>query len=139
MGFRRLLVERLGNLERALPGASFVCLLSKEGELIAFSSTRESPLQHKDSLVIVAALRNAALNFATALSQLDCRAVHVAGEESVFSCYDVSQSMLAFYSDPPPDGFDTAAVDAAVAEVIEDLNALISANQDLLAQLSLKA
>ena len=76
-------------------------------------------------MAMAAALRSAALKFVASLNQLDCHVIHVAGEEAVFSCYDVvttaakskgepSRSMLTFYSDSPSDGFDTAGVDATV-------------------------
>ena len=60
-----------------------------------------------------------------ALNQADCHAIHVAGEESVFSCYDVNNLMLAFYSDPPPDGFDTAVVDTTVTAVLGDFKRIL--------------
>ena len=74
---------------------------------------------------MAAALRSAALKFAASLNQLDCHVIHVAGEDTVFSCYDLttatksnngpSGSMLAFYSDTPASGFDTATVDTTVS------------------------
>ena len=111
--------------QRSLPGSSFVCLLTSEGELIAHSGGRDSAQHEEDALAMAAALRSSALKFVASLNQLDCHVIHVAGEEAVFSCYDVvttaakskgepSRSMLTFYSDSPSDGFDTAGVDATV-------------------------
>ena len=111
--------------QRSLPGSSFVCLLTSEGELIAHSGGRDSAQHEEDAVAMAAALRSAALKFVASLNQLDCHVIHVAGEEAVFSCYDVvttaakskgepSRSMLTFYSDSPSDGFDTAGVDATV-------------------------
>ena len=52
---------------------------------------------------------------AQALNRAECRIIHVVGDESVLSCYDVNgSSMIAFYSDPPSDGFD--GMDAEVRE-----------------------
>ena len=52
-----------------------------------------------------------------------------AGEEAIFSCYDITarsnKSILAFYSDPPPEGFDTAVVDATVAQVKDEFGTLL--------------
>lgn len=105
-------------MEKGLPGASLVCLVALDGGLIAH--TRENSTQHEETLVAVAALRRAALKFAQALNQAECRIIHIVGDESVLSCYDVNgSSMVAFYSDPPSDGFD--AMDAEVARFVDEV------------------
>ena len=53
--------EKLLALEKTLPGASLVCLVSLDGSLIAH--TKENATQHEDTLVAAAALRHAAMNF----------------------------------------------------------------------------
>jgi hypothetical protein len=59
----------------------------------------------------------------SALNQPECGALHIAGDESVLSVYDVNRvSMLAFYSDPPSDGFDE--MDAEVASFVDEVRSI---------------
>mmetsp|Transcript_15235 Transcript_15235/g.45112 ORF Transcript_15235/g.45112 Transcript_15235/m.45112 type:complete len:161 (-) Transcript_15235:433-915(-) len=116
---KQQLQQQLFALERRLPGTPLVTLLGKDGKFIAYSGAQESPFQSDDAMLTIAALRRSAVKFAFTLDQNDWHSMHITGEESVFSCYDVHGCIIAFYSELQAMGFNSDKIDDVVKPQLE--------------------
>eukprot|EP00752_Nemacystus_decipiens_P003744 g3449.t1 len=90
--------EKLSGIDMCYPGTNYACLLDLEGKFLSgFFVDGDAP-QRDEVCAAVAALKRAAEQFAKTLGQLDCPVLHISGESHLFSCYDLGESVLAFYS-----------------------------------------
>ncbi len=77
-------------------------------------------------------MKGATNQFASTLSQEECPVVHVKGETSVFSCYDIdkdAENYLAFYSsttDGASKAVDFATGDKSMKPIIQELKLLLA-------------
>ncbi|CAM9624572.1 unnamed protein product, partial [Ectocarpus sp. 8 AP-2014] len=85
--------------------------------------------QRDEVCAAVAALKRAAEQFAATLGQLDCPVLHISGESHLFSCYDLGESVLAFYSQMSSDNlrsFNTHDADVRLRDLLADIKLLLT-------------
>ncbi|CAM9500979.1 unnamed protein product [Phaeothamnion confervicola] len=91
--------EKLRAIEYCYPKTHYACVLNHQGAFLGGMSWEERlPHEYEEVCTAVAALKRAATQFAATLDQNDCPVLHIAGETHLFSCYDLGDSVLAFYS-----------------------------------------
>mmetsp|Transcript_18915 Transcript_18915/g.19650 ORF Transcript_18915/g.19650 Transcript_18915/m.19650 type:complete len:154 (+) Transcript_18915:65-526(+) len=92
-----LVREKLEVINKIYPSTKYVCVVNREGELIASLMEEETPTS--ESLIAIATLKSSALQFASTLQQIDCPVLHLTGETYMFSLYEVGDFLLAFYTE----------------------------------------
>ncbi|TDH72592.1 hypothetical protein CCR75_006102 [Bremia lactucae] len=127
---RMLFQEQFERIKAVYPGTSYVCLLDgTSGDMIAQSEITEI---HTDEIArTIITLKNAALQFAATLNQIDPQVVHVRGSQGMFSCYGTAQMILAFYSEMPGmdlEGFDCFEADKRIESITGELHRVLDAS-----------
>ncbi|EEY61385.1 uncharacterized protein PITG_01681 [Phytophthora infestans T30-4] len=128
---RMLFQEQFERIKTVYPGTSYVCLLDGDtGDMIAQSETTEVNTDEFTRTIIN--LKDAALQFAATLNQIDPQVVHVRGAQGMFSCYGSAHMILAFYSEMPGVGlemFDCFEADKRIEPITGELHRILDANQ----------
>ena len=123
------LTAEMRRVVQIFPGTNLSCLLSARGELVALVSHTEKEGQEVELLAAAASLKRSALEFTAALDgDLRCPIVHVRGNDRLFSCYDVADHLLAFYTERHGmvlDQLDMNESDAEMAGVIAKLEEIL--------------
>mmetsp|Transcript_14607 Transcript_14607/g.49467 ORF Transcript_14607/g.49467 Transcript_14607/m.49467 type:complete len:145 (-) Transcript_14607:180-614(-) len=119
--------EGLSRVRNVFPYTRYVCVLSGQGELMS-SQLAPEEMPGMDLLAAIASLKRAALAFSSTLNQSECSVIHLAGDAHVFSCYEVGDHLLAFFSEVDMHTFNTLDVDMydqQVLEIIADMRLLL--------------
>ncbi|CAI5740612.1 unnamed protein product [Peronospora destructor] len=128
---RMLFQEQFECIKAVYPGTSYVCLLDGDsGDMIAQSETTEVNTDEFTRTIIN--LKDAALQFAATLNQIDPQVVHVRGAQGMFSCYGSAHMILAFYSEMPGvdlELFDCFEADKNIEPITGELHRILDASQ----------
>ncbi|KAE8896533.1 hypothetical protein PF005_g15706 [Phytophthora fragariae] len=123
--------EQFERIKAVYPGTSYVCLLDGDsGDMIAQSETTEINTDEFTRTIIN--LKDAALQFAATLNQIDPQVVHVRGAQGMFSCYGSAHMILAFYSEMPGvdlELFDCFEADKNIEPITGELHRILDANE----------
>ncbi|CEO95254.1 Roadblock/LAMTOR2 domain-containing protein [Plasmodiophora brassicae] len=122
----RQIQAKLREIETVFPRTVVSCIVTQTGELIA---QQVKPDQERvDDLVLpIAQLKRAAEQFGSTLNQSSCPVVHLRGNRVMFSCYELGDHLLAFYTDMSGVDlmtYDTADADSRMGFIIADLRLL---------------
>ncbi|KAI9905176.1 hypothetical protein PsorP6_013793 [Peronosclerospora sorghi] len=127
---RMLFLEQFERIKAVYPGTNYVCVLdSDSGDMIAQSETE---VNTDDFTRTIIHLKDAALQFAATLNQIDPHVVHVRGEQGMFSCYGSAHMILAFYSEMPGidlELFDCFEADKNIESITGELHRILDASQ----------
>jgi hypothetical protein len=85
------LQDTLPLINECYPGTDFVCVINRQGDVLASANIGYLDPLVEDVGSAVAALRRAAVQFSKMLGQGLCPVVHIAGDVQLFSCYDLGQ------------------------------------------------
>lgn len=102
-GFSPKLAEqissKLSEVNSVFPHSTLIVVLTPAGELLA--SHNGAAFQLADELLApIASLKKSAVQFGGALNQMECPVIHIRGNHTMFSCYDVDKNV----SRRPPAG-----------------------------------
>jgi len=61
----------------------------------------------EELLAPISSLKKAALQFGATLNQMECPLIHIRGNNHLFSCYEIDDHLLAFYTDMRSDLLDS--------------------------------
>uniref|UniRef100_A0AAV1T9Z0 Roadblock/LAMTOR2 domain-containing protein n=1 Tax=Peronospora matthiolae TaxID=2874970 RepID=A0AAV1T9Z0_9STRA len=118
-------------IQRVYPGTGYVCLLDGDtGAMIAQSETTD--VNTDEFTRTIMNLKDAALQFAATLNQIDPQVVHVRGAQGMFSCYGSAHMILAFYSDMSRadlESLDCFEADKSIESITGELHRIIDASQ----------
>eukprot|EP00455_Lapot_gusevi_P036212 TRINITY_DN4020_c0_g1_i8.p1 TRINITY_DN4020_c0_g1~~TRINITY_DN4020_c0_g1_i8.p1 ORF type:complete len:165 (+),score=24.49 TRINITY_DN4020_c0_g1_i8:65-496(+) len=118
--------SKLKEIHQIYPGTHFTCILSPDGEVLAFDNNKS---QHPaDMMGPVASMKKAALQFGSSMNQLDCPVIHIRGNNHLFSCFDIDTNILAFFSEMHGsvlDSFNTNEADQQMEPILEELRLLL--------------
>lgn len=125
--------ERLKRIGEIYPGTHFISIITSEGKTIDCAPAQQAvdgdvgEVVAEELLQQVISLKKAAVQFGSSLSQGIAGVIHIRGKNSLFSCYDVDEAYLAFYTDMPQlAGFNLAKADVLMERLIEDLRPLLN-------------
>ncbi|EQC35594.1 hypothetical protein SDRG_06882 [Saprolegnia diclina VS20] len=123
---RRLLVATLDRVADVYPGTSYLCLLDDAGEIIAQTTGHgHAASMNPDELAtVITTLRRSVALFASTLNHNETQAVHIKGENHIFSCYGLETHVLAFYSvmaSVDVEAFDCSRADKRLDDVCREL------------------
>ncbi|CAM9902419.1 unnamed protein product [Discosporangium mesarthrocarpum] len=121
--------DKLSGVELCYPGTHFACLLDIHGQYLSGYFVDEEGPERAEVCTAVAALKRAAEQFAATLGQIDCPVLHISGDNHIFSCYEVGDNVLAFYSHMGSENlrvFNTQEADMQLRELIGDLKIMLS-------------
>ena len=123
----------LEGISEVFPGTDLVCVLGAPptSELLAqWVDPTQQTTKAEELVPLFTHLKRVANHFANTLEtkSVDCNMIHIKGEKSIFSCYNVGSNLLCFYSHLPPELLDTidlASCDKAMAPKVERLQQLL--------------
>jgi len=118
--------DKLKEVGKIFPGTTFCCILNSDGEIIAQSDKHQKVAE--DYLAPISSLKKAACQFGATLHQMECPLIHIRGNSHMFSCYDIEENLLAFYTEMHSailDGFNTTEADVKMKTVVQDLRLLV--------------
>ena len=118
-----LIHEKLAQIVSILPGSNYACVLGPGGDVLV--QTPERDVEQGDLPMAISSLKLAAVQFASHLNQGDCWAIHLSGDSSMFSCYEVGENLLATFRESQLDTFGAQRKDDELREVIADLKLLL--------------
>lgn len=121
-----LVREKLQGIRKVYPNVKYACVVNSVGDLIASLSPDEDPPM--DMLTTAAALKQSAVQFASALNQRDCPVMHMTGDFYMFSLYEIGDFLLAFYTDihsGPFSAVETVDGDDSIFEIVADLRLML--------------
>ncbi|KAF1782977.1 hypothetical protein GQ600_17723 [Phytophthora cactorum] len=129
---RMLFQEQFERIKAVYPGTSYVCLLDGDsGDMIAQSETTEVNTDEFTRTIIN--LKDAALQFAATLNQIDPQVVHVRARRACFPVTALlTWCILAFYSEMPGvdmELFDCFEADKSIEPITGELHRILDANQ----------
>ncbi|CAI5732575.1 unnamed protein product [Hyaloperonospora brassicae] len=123
--------EQFERIQIVYPGTSYVCLLDGDtGAMIAQSETTE--VNTDEFMRTIMNLKDAALQFAATLNQIDPQVVHVRGVQGMFSCYGSAHMILAFYSEMSSgdlESLDCFEADKSIEPITGELHRILDACQ----------
>ena len=95
-GFSPKLAEqissKLSEVNSVFPHSTLIVVLTPAGELLA--SHNGAAFQLADELLApIASLKKSAVQFGGALNQMECPVIHIRGNHTMFSCYDVDKNV----------------------------------------------
>mmetsp|Transcript_25000 Transcript_25000/g.42273 ORF Transcript_25000/g.42273 Transcript_25000/m.42273 type:complete len:145 (+) Transcript_25000:50-484(+) len=121
-----LVREKLQGIKKAYPNVKYACVVNNVGSLIAALSPDDEP--PGDMLTTAAALKQSAIQFASALNQRDCPVMHLTGDYYMFSLYEIGDFLLAFYTDIPSGPFSAIEIvdsNDIIFEIVADLRLML--------------
>nr|CCA14014.1 conserved hypothetical protein [Albugo laibachii Nc14] len=119
--------EQLDKVKDVFPGTSYVCLLDGENGNVIAQSEETNP-NTEEFARFVRMLRKAAMQFAETLNQMDSQILHIKGDDTMFSCYGLDRTVLAFYSQLPDvemELFDYTEADKNLETINLELDKLV--------------
>ena len=117
------MLDKLRQISTVFPGSSYACVLGPEGDILVEMSHRE--MEQGELPTAISSLKLAAVQFASHLNQNECTVIHVSGDSSMFSCYEVGDNLLAVFCDNQEDTFDMVLKDEQMKSIIEELGLLM--------------
>jgi len=128
------ILAKLAEVETVFPHSTLIVVLTPQGELLASRASGNSafaalpPSEAGQLLAPIASLKKSAVQFGAALNQMECPVIHIRGNHTMFSCYDVDKNLLAFYSSMHSsllDSFNSTEADNKMSFIIQDLRLLL--------------
>jgi hypothetical protein len=92
-------MAKLAEVETVFPHSTLIVVLTPAGELLASRAGGGSafaalaPSEAGQLLSPIASLKKSAVQFGAALNQMECPVIHVRGNHTMFSCYDVDKNV----------------------------------------------
>ena len=90
---------KLSEVESVFPHSTLIVVLTPSGELLASragggSAFAALPAEEAGQLLApIASLKKSAMQFGGALNQMECPVIHIRGNHTMFSCYDVEKNV----------------------------------------------
>lgn len=113
----QIILKRISDV---IPGTFFVVVLSSSGEVVSFENVKSARPQNL--LAPISSIKKAAIQFANTLSQTECPIIHLRGNNSMFSCYEMGEYILVCCSEN-----HSAALEALFAEDSGEIDKKIEA------------
>lgn len=117
---------KLEEVSAIFPCTKYCCVLTHQGNLVSSLQQNTPPTQEK--LAAIASLHRAAAAFASTLNQNENAVLHIAGDQHLFSCYEVAGHLLAFYSEIDGAKFSTMDIseqDDKVQQILTEVRSLL--------------
>ena len=119
--------DKLSHLVVIFPSLYFAVILSSVGEVVSFENSKVA--NPEKLLVAIAAVKRAAALFANSLQQTECPVMHIRGNNTLFSCFDLESShILVLCSEMHSvalESFNVSEAENAMESEIDSLNLLL--------------
>mmetsp|Transcript_8972 Transcript_8972/g.12348 ORF Transcript_8972/g.12348 Transcript_8972/m.12348 type:complete len:148 (+) Transcript_8972:119-562(+) len=128
------LQQKLQEIEPIYAGTTTSFVITPQGNILVSSNHAETISVEELPKIMVSLKRSAALTLGEALPSREkqCNAIHIKGVTQLWSCYDVGENLLVFYTKMDKHMsqrtmMDFSASDSRMADLCEELRQLLSA------------